>query len=116
MRAANLSQASRKLLVPLHLESMFNPRLTERGPELSTRAKLVSAYRDWACNPSTQREGLRQVLRLTEFSALKTEKGSQCCSPASINHLCHIHSWGLFAILMGVSLLNLWPEARPSRP
>lgn len=74
MRAVNLSQASRKLLVPLHLESMFNPRLTERGPELSTRAKLVSAYRDWACNPSTQREGLRQFLRLTEFSALKQKK------------------------------------------
>lgn len=48
MRVANFSQASTKLLVPLHLESMFNPKLTERDPELSTRAKLVSVYRDWA--------------------------------------------------------------------
>lgn len=44
MRVANFSQASTKL----HLESMFNPKLTERDPELSTRAKLVSVYRDWA--------------------------------------------------------------------
>lgn len=48
MRVANLSQASTKLVVPLHLESMFNPKLSERDPELSTRAKLVSAYCDWA--------------------------------------------------------------------
>lgn len=41
---------------------------------------------------------------------LKQKKVIESLLPASINHICHIHSWGLFAILMGVSLLKLWPD------